>query len=359
MATARGVTRAQRNFGSTELAELDRNELRQICHALLLAQGLTFDGFRSFHDFDEYVLVSERLWHSHRSILRIYDRPVLREDVDDLRSLLDDQEASDGVILGPKGIDAAATSYPNLSLVGAADIAREIERSTLAEWADGRPALARSRLEYTLTLPEAARLVDPAGMAWLPALALNELPSDLREVNIEPQDLLERKAFRLFTGILRFNGVRYGESRRGERVPDAVLTYEMDSAAAVMLDCKAASSGYHMAPDHLLRFEEYFDALSPDLAAQGRSFTHLVIVSSHFPGPDDQRHAFHGRNDELQERTGMKLVYLCAADLAWFANRLEARDVSLERRLGIDWSQVFDQGMVTSDLLDDVIAAVT
>ncbi|MCE9622306.1 MAG: hypothetical protein K8R99_08185 [Actinomycetia bacterium] len=359
MATTRKVTRAQRNFGSDELAKLGRNDVREICHALLMAQAFTFEGFRSFPDYDEYVLVSKRMWRMSRTILRIYDRAVDQADVDELRSLLEDEAAGDGLILCPRGVDARALSYPNVSLVSATDIAREIERSTLVYWTDGTPSLARSRLQHLLALPEMARLVDPAGIAWLPALALNELPSDLNDLDVEPQDLLERKTFRILTGIVGFGGVRYGESRRGERVPDAVLTYPAGPEAVVMLDCKAASSGYHMIADHLLRFEEYHDSLSPEWATQGRSFTHLLIVSSHFSDPKDDRRAFLGRSAELQERTGMRLTYLCAADLAWFANSLESRDVSLDKRAGIDWSQVLDQGIVTAASLDEVIEGVS
>jgi hypothetical protein len=324
----------------------------------MLAQGLAPGGFRSFVDFDEYIVVFERLWQSRRIVVRIYDRAVSQSDVDDLRSLLDSEEASDGLILAPKGLNQGTAGYPNVSVLGPSELAAQIERSPLAEWTDDRPSLAASRLDVALTLPEAARLVDPAGIAWLPALALNELPTGLQDLDLEPQDVLEQKAFRILTSLLRFGGVRYGESRRGERLPDALLTWASEPNAAAMLDCKAASSGYHMAADHVLRFEKYYDLLSPEIVERGATITHLVVVSSHFPGPDDYRHAFYGRREELYERTGMQLAYLRAADLAWFSYDLEAREVPLDSRAAVRWSVVFDKGLIQPEDLYQSIQEV-
>lgn len=346
----RPVTRAQRNFGAQELATLDRNELRRLCHALLLSQGVTVGGFRSFPDYDEFVVSSEYLWATRRTVVRIYESEVDSSAVCDLRSLLVDDDASDGLIVCPKGSAPGIVPSANVAVLGPNELAAQIERSPLAEWVDGKPSLAGSRLDAALTLPEAASLVDPAGIGWLPALALNELPIGLDHTDLQPQDVLEQKAFRILTSLLRFGGQRYGEARRGERLPDAVLWWQTGTGSAAMLDCKAASGGYQMAADHLLRFEKYHELLSPELAGAGRSFSYLVILSSHFPGTAG-RHSFFGRQEELEERTGMKLVYMRASDLAWFAYDLEARGVQPDVRDAMPWSEVFDRGVVELDHL--------
>jgi len=357
VATARAVTRAQRNFGAAELADLDRDQLRPLCHALLLARGASVGGFRALLDFDEYLIVTERLWSRHRSVVRIYERSVEPSDVDELQQLLASENATDGLIMAPQGFTSELSTPPSIGLLGPSELAAIIERSPLAEWHGDRPQLSSGRLASMLTLPEAARLVDPSGIAWLPALALNELPAELEDLDLEPQDVLEQKAFRVLTGSLRFGGERFGNARRGERLPDALVEWRSAPTSRAMVDCKAASSGYQMEADHLLRFQRYYDELSPRLSEDGASVTHLVVISSHFPGRDDSRHPYFGRAREVLELTGMTLAYLRASDLAWLAYDMEAREIPLAARERVDWAAVFDHGLVESQHLREALEA--
>ncbi len=329
-----------------------------MCHGLLLSQGLSASSFRAHADYDEYLVVSDRLWLARRTVVRIYGRMVEAADIDELREVLDDEAAADALVIAPKGVAADASARSNVSLLGPVELAREIERSPLADWAAGRPSLAASRLDTMLALPEAARLVDPAGIAWLPSLALNELPVELQPFDIAPEDMLEDKAFGLLTSILRLGGERYGQRRRGERLPDALLNWRAEPSCWALLDCKAAASGYQMTSDHMLRFEEYHDRLSDYVTDQGGELTHLVILSSHFPGPPGGAHPFHNRHEEILERTGMRLAYLRASDLAWFAHHVEAVQVRLADREAVRWSAVFDEGLVEFEHLEQGLAAV-
>jgi hypothetical protein len=222
-------------------------------------------------------------------------------------------------------------------------------------WEDG-PAVAIDRLDLVLQL-EQSSFSDRIGIQWLPSVALNELPPSLISSGIEPQDVLERKTFRLLTAAFLFDGVRYGEAARGKRLPDSVLHWPDGSACSALVDCKAAASGYTMTGDHLLRFVEYADALSPELEATDRPLRYIIVVSSHFPGADDDRHPYHGRREELAERTGLQLCYVKASDLAWLAARIEEREVAFDARRQLDWHCALSKGLVGTDdlmaLLED------
>lgn len=354
----RPVTRARRNFGAAELEELGRDDIRRLCHGLLLAQGLSASSFRAHADYDEYLVLADRLWLTRRTVVRIYDRVVEVADIDQVREGLDDAVAADALVIAPKGLASEALARSNVAVLGPVELAREVERSPLADWSAGRPSLAASRLETMLALPEAARLVDPAGIAWLPSLAFNELPFELQALDIAPEDMLEEKAFRLLTSILRFGGERYGQRHRGERLPDALLNWRAEPSCWALLDCKAAASGYQMTSDHLLRFEEYHDRLSDSVAEQGGELTHLVVLSSHFPGRPGDAHPFNDRHAEILERTGMRLAYIRASDLAWFAHHIEVHHVRLADREAVSWSSVFDEGLVEFQHLEQALTPV-
>ena len=148
-----------------------------------------------------------------------------------------------------QGNEADVSVVPGVVVVSADEIASRITSSTLARWDEETPSLATDRLDLMLRLSRTAQL-DPVGIEWLPSLALNEVPPSLVEYGVDPQDSLERNAFRLLTSTFRFGGTRYGEAARGKRLPDAVLEWPDGSATSALLDCKAASSGYLMDADH-------------------------------------------------------------------------------------------------------------
>jgi hypothetical protein len=232
--------------------------------------------------------------------------------------------------------------------------------SPLVEWDDKTPKFSPDRLGLLLDLAERTVLLDPVGIQWLPSLALNELPPAFAGADVEPQDLFERKTFRLLTASFRLDGVRYGESARGKRLPDSVVHWTHGGAwYSAMVDCKSASSGYQMDPDHLLRFEEYWEQLSTQLVESGRQLSHLIIVSSYFPGPSDGRHPYHGRAKQILERTGLGLTYIKAADLCLAAARIEADDLPLAARRLLPWSDILDAGLVSSADFNNAIDAVT
>lgn len=226
--SSRPVTRARRAFGPDQLRDLPRQDLRKLCHGLLLVDGAGVEDYRSTVDMDEFAVAVAGLWHTHRVLVRIYHRPITRDDTEDVRTFAAATNALECLVLPVHGSnDAGLTVDPGVTVISAADIAERITASSLVRWDEDRPSLATERLDLMLRLSSTA-LLDPVGIEWLPSLALNELPPQLAESGIEPQDLLERKAFRLLTATFRFGGVRYGEAARGKRLPDAVLTGPTD-----------------------------------------------------------------------------------------------------------------------------------
>lgn len=347
----RAVTRAWRSFGADELAQLNRDQLRKLCHGLLLAEGATVTEVRRQADFDEFAVSTSTLWRIQRSLVRVFHRALEQADLDDAVMYIDAVGLDEALFITVRE-PATPISVPHgIHVIPPIDTALRIVGSPLATWDADGPAVAVDRLDLVLQL-EQSSFSDRIGIQWLPSVALNELPPALIEAGVEPQDVLERKAFRLLTAAFLFDGVRYGEAARGKRLPDAVLHWPDGSPCSALVDCKAASSGYTMTGDHLLRFVDYCDALAPDLEAEGRPLRYIIVVSSHFPGPHDRRHPYHGRREELEERTGLQLCYLKASDLAWLAATVEERELPFETRRRLDWHAALGVGLVdTEDLM--------
>ncbi len=354
----RPVTRAHRGFGTDELRRLEREDLRKLCHGLLLAEAAVVNDYRLTAEMDEFTVTVPSLWHMHRVLMRIYHRPIGNEDLDDARAFAATTGAIEALVLAAHGIkEGTSLVGPGLTIMSAGEFVDRITSSALVRWEADQPSLAIDRLDLMLHLSRTA-LVDPVGIEWLPSLALNELPPALTEYGIEPQDLLERKSFRLLTATFRFGGDRYGEAFRGKRLPDAVLHWPDGSPTSALLDCKAASSGYRMDADHLLRFINYWDTLAPQLDKDGRDLRYLIVLSSFFPGQQGDRHPYWNRAEEIEDKTGLHLAYITASDLAWAAARLESHEAPLKARQEIDWNGVLGSGLVEAGDLEAAVSEV-
>ena len=354
----RPITRAHRGFGVSELRQLARDDLRKLCHGLLLADAAVINDYRVNAEMDEFTVSVPGLWHIHSVLVRIYHRPICRDDLEDARNYASIIGAIEALVLPIHGTVQPDTPFgPGLTVVSAEEVAERITSSALVAWDEDRPSLAIDRLDLMLHLASTA-MVDPVGIEWLPSLALNELPPALVEYGIQPQDLFERKTFRLLTATFRFGGVRYGESARGKRLPDAVLEWPNGSTTSALLDCKAASSGYRMQSDHFLRFVNYWETLAPQLEAAGRDLRYLIVLSSFFPGQAGERHPYWNRAEQLAEQTGLSLAYVTASDLAWTAARLESAEAPLKARQEFNWNRVLDGGLVQAQDLDAAVEEV-
>ena len=357
MAT-RGVTRARRDLTEEGLGDVPVEETRQLVHALLLVEGASIDHYRSGPGWMEYWATAPSLWTKRKTVIRICHSDITETSATEVNESMRACGAFDAIVIATTPQPSLPDLPDQVRVVSPGELVSRIVGSSLTIWDEGRPRLAVDRLELALRLTEQARTIDPVGIEWLPALALNEMPERIADLDATPQDLLERKAFRLLTASYRFGGVRYGEASRGQRLPDAVLTWPSGAPTAAMLDCKAASEGYRMTADHLLRFIQYWQALESDVRNGGHDLAYLIIVSSHFPGADDGRHPFHARAAEIREETGMKLAYVQASDLSWAAAQLELTDASLSARSDFDWDDLLQPGLVTSQHFSAQLQAI-
>jgi hypothetical protein len=356
------VTRPRRRFTPKALRELTRPQRRKLAQVILTEAGARIVDYNHPAGYDEFVLEVFPLWSPRRLRARVLTAPITQQDVDRLAERVAEDGDAEGLLLAIHEANAPKITLPSqVSIISATDLIVRLERSALIGWKDRTPSPAYDLLATQRTLDRDASFLDPVGIRWLPTLALNELPLDLREGGTEPQDALERIAFRLLTSVFRFGGERYGESKRGQRLPDALLTFHAKdlTQVGVLLDCKAAASGYTMESDHELRFRHYVKALSPELAERGIELRFVAVLSSFFPGRSDRRHPFHARNKNMQGTVGVQLSYLRAVDLARMAVAVISNELSPAVRERLDWHSVLSAGLVTSVDLSSVTAGAT
>jgi hypothetical protein len=350
------ATQPKRRFGPEDLAALARDERRKLVQLLLDDAGPRVVDFQNPAAYDELILEVDVLWQGRRVRLRIADRVITQEDVDRLTAAVRGAGDAQGVLIAPLGTEPGLECASEIHLIDPAELILRFERSALIAWPDRRPAPSYERVAARRALSAEAALLDPVGLQWLPTLALNELPAELGEQDLAPQDLFERVAFRLFTSALRFGGERYGEAARGRRLPDAALRLPGQRLAA-LLDCKASADGYMMESDHFLRFAGYVKALRADIERDGDELRFMIVLSSAFAGTAGERHPYHHRAQSLREETGLQLVYLRAGDLAQTATVIEARGVQPAGREALDWASTFGQGQVSAEHLEAMLGA--
>lgn len=356
------VTRARRTFTPKALRDLTRSHRRKLAQVILTEAGARIVDYNHPAGYDEFLLEVFPLWSPRRLRARVLTAPLTQKDVDRLAERVAEEGDAEGLFLAIHDATAPKIALPpQLSIITATDLIARLERSALIVWKDRTPSPAYHLLATQRTLDRDASFLDPVGIRWLPTLALNELPLDLREGGTEPQDALERIAFRLLTSVFRFGGERYGESRRGQRLPDALLTFHAKdlTQVGVLLDCKAAASGYTMGSDHELRFRHYVTTLSPELAERGIDLRFVAVLSSFFPGRSDRRHPFHARNSTMQESVGVHLSYLRAVDLARMAVAVVSKELPPAGRERLDWNSVLSGGLVTAVDLSSITAGAT
>jgi len=354
---ARRSTQPQRRFSPADPAALERGQRRKLMQLLLAESGNQVIDFQAPAAYDELVLETRPLWRPRRVRVRVADRPVEQNDVARLADAVAANADAEGVLLATVGMADSIQAPDTVMLVGPDELIARMERCSMIAWPDRSPVPAYDRLAAQRDLDRDAFLLDPVGLRWLPSLALNELPAELAGRDLIPDALFERMAFRLLTTTLRFGGIRYGEAARGQRLPDAVLSWPGAARLVAMMDCKATADGYMMDSDHYLRFTGYVSALREQLEADGDQLRYLIVLSSSFAGIPGARHPFHARASALLDDTGLSLVYLRAEDLARTAALAESCGLSPAEREALDWAAAFDHGLVDGSHLDAIVEA--
>lgn len=356
------VTQPRRRFAPRDLAALNRAQRRKLAQVLLTEGGGRIVEYNHPASYDEFVMEVVPLWNVRRIRARVLTSAADQKAVDRLAERIAEADDAEGLLLDPFDGPSAKLSLPaNVRLLTAAEMIARLERSALVAWQEHRPSPSYNRVATQRTLDKDAAFLDPVGLRWLPTLALNELPLDLKDGDLPPQDALERVAFRLLTSVFRLGGERYGESRRGERFPDALLTFRSPDMTLIgaLLDCKAAANGYKLESDHELRFEQYVTAMSPELGERGIDLQFLVVLSSGFPGRSGTRHPFHARNRKMQNDLGVNLAYLKAVDVARAGVALLSNELTPAARESLDWSKTFSAGLVQATDFEQMVREVT
>jgi hypothetical protein len=357
---ARRVTQPQRRFNRAALATLRRADRRKLCQLLLTEGGARVVETHQPAAYDEFVLETTPLWRSRRVRVRVATREVVESDVAGLSARVVEAGDADALLIAPFGVAHSVASTERIPVLGPDDLIARLERSPSIEWSSGTPRPAYERATAIRGLNRDAALLDPVGLRWLPVLALNEVPPDLASAGGSPQDLLERYAFRVLTATFQFGGSRLGESRRGERLADSLITWtkEDGDAVAALVDCKASADGYVMNADHERRFRTYVEDTRADVERDGINLAYLLIISSSFPGAPS-RHPYGPRARALRESVDVGLVYLRAIDLARLGVAVEARELPPAGRRAMHWSAVFDRGIVSASDLESLVIGRT
>lgn len=340
------VTQPQRRFQPADLAGLPRTEVRKLVHALIEESGAGISDYQRRAGHDDLYAEMDILWGRRSIRVRVATREVESRDVARFAEALASNGDVAGWLVAPHGTQVDLVGGQAVEVIGPEDLIERFERSSRVAWTERRPSVAMDRLAHQRKLSDDARLLDPVGIRWLPVVAHNEMPPELRHVEGAPQDWLERLTFRLLTHTFRFGGVRYGESARGKRLPDALLRWPTSGGPiSAMLDCKASADGYTMTADHYLRFKEYVNICRNEAEAAENDLRYMIVVSSAFTG-SGRTHPFYARQKALSDDTGLSLAYVRAIDLAEAAVAAERDEVASDALEQLPWATLFDAGLV-------------
>lgn len=347
--SSRGGTQRQALTPSS-LAALGAPLVRKLGQVLVVERGVRITRVQPRNDHDDLHTETTGLWRARPGLVRIVHRQLEDQDVQALGEIARSEALAEAVLVeGFPGVGELPRD-PAVQVIRADELVNRIKSSALIEWKAGQPRPAQGRVELAANLNQIAAALDPVGLRWLPTLALNHVPSELKGAG-SADELLERIAFRVLTAALRLHGRRLGARRRGERVPDAILRW---SGGAGLLDCKAAQYGYRMEIGDQRALVEYFKRLKREEDGAGPSLEFILVISGEFDGKDDETHPYYQRARNIKEECGATLVYLRAADLVRLAIEVEGDEADPAERERIDWSSVFTIGLPRTD---DVTAA--
>jgi hypothetical protein len=342
----RRITQARRLFGPPDLAALERSHRRKLVQLLLTQTGGRVTDYQNSEGYDEIVLESTTFWRSRTIRARIANAELDQAVMDQLTEVSAQAGDAETILFAPYGTQESVSVPDTVLVIEPEEFIARLERCSMVMWENNQPTLAYERVGAQRELDRVAFVLDPVGLRWLPSLSRNEHPPELEGQLESPDTLFERMSFRMFTSCFRFGGERYGEARRGKRLPDAVLIPPGHDHYSVLMDCKASAEGYVMESDHYLRFKGYIDELGGQLNAEGYPVRYMLVVSSAFGGQAGPNHPFHARTAALKADRNVNLSYLAADILAQSATQLELKELSPSERENLDWDAVFSKGHI-------------
>lgn len=341
-----------RNFDVDDLDELPREQRQQLCHLLLAETGLRVLSGDRRADYDQFLVEAAPMWRSRRGCVRVVYRSLTQDDVDELEQLVRDKGFADGLLfeVGSRAPERTDLASERIQIVRAPELVERLEGAALIAWQDGRPAPDLDRYGLLRELGRLLPSLDPVGLRWLVPLSLNKLPRELAHLGQPADRLFEKVVFRVFTSVFRFGGQRLGARASGTPAPDAILLAPRSYRFSALTDCKAARDGYVMDMSAERALRDYVRDYRATAEAAGDPLRYVVVVSSSFPAARHP-HPFKMRAERLREETGAQLVYLRAADLLVLVVAVEQDEAPPSVRSAMDWSAVFDEGLVTRETL--------
>jgi hypothetical protein len=343
-----GAAVSGRGFSPTGWASLARNRRRQLLQVLLAEKGLELVRVDRRGDYDDLLLRTQPLLRLRGLRVRLMNIPATRDDILSLATLSAAEGMADYLLVGYE--NDAADIVSDDHYLAAEGVIELLEASALVRWAEGSPEPDRESFSDLRAQEKDLVFADTAGLRWLPSLALNKKPWELRESPESADDLFEQMFFRLMTTTFGLDGRRQGSSARGKRLPDGSLL--LPDGEHILYDCKAARDGYVMTADHERRFVEYVAAAKKD-GVGPRGPMVLLVVSSSFPGPAGARHPFHQRRRRLAVQ-GVALAYIRAIDLVAAALRLRpVLDIDSVAARQVLWRDALAHGLVLRTHLFD------
>ncbi|HZO68692.1 MAG TPA: hypothetical protein VFB74_27170 [Kribbellaceae bacterium] len=329
----------------SEASRLALDDVRRLCQTLAVELGLTPAGIQLYGSHVDLLFSSTVLLRPRQVLIRATTDPASILALDNVRAEAADRGCADYLLVSshPSQDEQIAGSEHVLDAAGFIDLCR---RSAMVEWPNRRPRVSRAAYQTARQRAEALSELDVLGLAWLPALARHRLPPTLRHSTVTADEWFERAVFCVITTVFRVNGHRLGSASRGKRVGDALLWWR---GRLVLLDCKAAYSGYRLGVDDERRLLDYARQRQPGYC-DSEVIDCVVLVSSEFPTFDADPKRFVERRRRFQE-AGSNLACVRADDLVDAALAMLQAGDDTRRAESVAWHRVLCQGMVTNDRL--------
>jgi hypothetical protein len=326
-------------------AGLSLDDVRRLCQTLAVELGLTPAAIQRYGSHIDLIFSSTVLLRPRQVLVRVSTEPASLAAIDSVRAEAADRGYADYLLVSshPSQDESIGESE---HLLGAAGFIGLCRRSAMVEWPSRRPRARRAAYQTARQRAETLSTLDTFGLSWLPALSRHRLPLALRGSDIAPDEWFERAVFRVVTTVFRVNGLRLGSASRGKRVGDALLWWR---ERLVLLDCKAAYSGYRLGVDDERRLLEYARQRQPGHCAS-EVIDCVVLVSSEFPTFDAEPRRFAERRRRFRE-VGSNLACVRADDLVDAAIAMLQASDDTRRAESVAWQRVLCQGMVTKERL--------
>lgn len=320
----------------SRLRGLGRPEVVALVRALIIEQGYRVIEQQLRGRFAEFSVVLPSLFDaSSAGLVRLYFEPIDLDDVEQLRQLAADDGLAQVICFD---LNDGETDAPTpITIMRVPELLRRLKESAFVSWQEDVPRLSEPDIIVASGWNLVAdALVHPA-LRWLPTLARNRLPPPLRGTSVPAHRIFERAAFKVLTEFFGMGGESWGETALFQTKPDGWIGW---STGAAIYDCKASARGYRMTAQDWRAFVDYVKTEVPKLRRRGIKVTHVVVLSSGFPGPSGRRHPVRARGLTLRSRTGLNLSYLSARELVAFGRRLERIGASPAEKRGIDWESL-------------------